>query len=126
MLGPLGFFLALLLGLGCLYFGIMNQGPVTVTLMPGIPPRSAFVGEIALYSAMVGALVAALLWFPPWLGAHRHVRRLRRRVRELESLLQQSRAGISEAPASALETGIGDTGIAVSRPVAARIDEEPI
>src|SRR5689334_11199336 len=34
MLGPLGFFLALLLGLGCLYFGIMNQGPVTVTLMP--------------------------------------------------------------------------------------------
>jgi len=126
MLGPLGFFLALLLGLGCLYFGIMNQVPVTVTLMPGFPPRSAFVGEIALYSAMVGALVAALLWFPQWLGAHRHVRRLRRRVRELEGLLHQARAGIAEAPASALETGIGDTGIAVPRPVVARIDEEPI
>ena len=126
MLGPLGFFLALLLGLGCLYFGIMNQAPVTVTLMPGLPARSAFIGEIALYSAMVGALVAALLWFPPWLGAHRHVRRLRRRVRELEGQLSQSRAIVGEAPASALETGLGETEITVSRPVPARIDEEPV
>jgi len=126
MLGPLGFFLALLLGLGCLYFGIMNQVPVTVTLLPGLAPRSAFIGEIALYSAMVGTLVAGLLWLPAWLGARRHARRLVRRVRELEGRLKQPPSLIAETPVASLETVIAEPERVVPRRVTAHVDEEPV
>lgn len=126
MLGPLGFFLALLLGLGCLYFGIMNQTPVAVTLLPGIAPRSAFIGEIALYSAMVGALVAGLLWFPAWLGVRRHVRRLGRRVRELERQVKSSTPMVEETPVTPLATGVSEPELVAPRRVTAHVDEEPV
>jgi hypothetical protein len=75
---------------------------------------------------MVGALVAALLWFPAWHGVHRHRSRLVRRVRELESQLKQPNSLIAETTVAPLQTSIAEPEVVVPRRVTAHVDEEPV
>jgi len=126
MLGTIGAILAILLALAVGYFSVMNQTPVSVSWWPGMPPRSAFIWEIALYAAMTGCLVSGLFLVGPWLGAHRRCRQLRRRVRELEQKLVAIVPSLSEAPQPTLSNGVVTTTVSTGRAVAARADEEPV
>lgn len=124
MLGPILYFLALALGLGLVYFFVQNQTPISVVLLPGMPPRSAFVAELVAYAAMAGGLVMMLLCLPPWFAASRRCRQLRRRVKELETRV--GAAVVGETPLSALENGLGKPDTAATRAVTALVDEEPV
>jgi uncharacterized integral membrane protein len=126
MLGTIGAILAILLALAVGYFSVMNQTPVSVSWWPGMPPRAAFIWEIALYAAMAGCLVSGLFLVGPWLGAHRRCRQLRRRVRELEQKLVAGGPSISEAPRPTLNNGVVTSTAGPGRAVAARTDEEPV
>jgi uncharacterized integral membrane protein len=125
MLGPILYLLGLLFALGLGYFFLLNQTPISVVLLPGLPPRSAFVGELVAYAAMAGGLVMLLLSMPPWIAASRRCRQLRRQVRELEARLGVKPV-VGEAPLSALDNGLGAAGTVGSRAVASRADEEPV
>jgi uncharacterized integral membrane protein len=126
MLGTIGAILAIVLALAVGYFSVMNQTPVSVSWWPGMPPRAAFIWEIALYAAMAGCFVSGLFLLGPWVGAHRRCRQLRRRVRELEEKLTAGVASISEAPQSSLKNGVVPSTVSAGRAVAARSDEEPV
>lgn len=126
MLGVIGAILALVLGLGVIYFMAMNPAPVAVHLWPGMPTRSAFISEIALYSALTGVLIGACLLLWGWLGAHARCRRLARRLRELEAKLNQGQPLVVEAPRAALEKrSLLKARSKETRAVAAP-DEEPV
>lgn len=126
MLGPILYLLGLLLALGLMYFFALNPTPVSVVLLPGMPPRSAFVAELVAYAAIAGGLVMLLFSLPPWIAASRRCRQLRRRVRELETRLGTTPV-VGETPHTALENGLGSAeATKTGRAVVAHADEEPV
>src|SRR5438105_1827026 len=102
MRGTIGLLLGLILLLGFGYFCYLNLAPVSVRFWPGVPPRSAFIAEIAAYSAIAGVLAALLLLLGESLGTRRRCRQLARRVRELEARLSQVQSGVRDASLGSL------------------------
>jgi uncharacterized integral membrane protein len=132
MRGTIGLLLGLILLLGFGYFCYLNVVPVSVRFWPGVPPRTAFIGEIAAYSAIAGALVALLLMLGESLGTRRRCRQLARRVRELERRLPQVQLGASDLASlgNGPATPVGRvSGSSLANPPVAAIaaaDEEPV
>jgi uncharacterized integral membrane protein len=119
----LGLLAALILALLCGYFSFLNQTPVQVNFPPPIPPQHAFLHEIILLPAIVGALISFCALAAPLLGARRTARALRRQMRALEEQLKALR----EAPAPAPLYSGNSSALAPAHPSqVARSDEEPV
>jgi len=133
MRGAVGLLLGLILLLGFGYFCYLNVVPVSVRFWPGMPPRSAFIWEIAAYSALTGTLIALLLLLGESLGTRRRFRQMSRRIRELEARLQLAPGAPVPSPLVAGSTGpaasLGQrTAAPLEKPAraATAVDEEPV
>jgi hypothetical protein len=120
-MGILGFLAALLLAIVFGYFAYLNQEAVLLNFGL-IPPRRAFLHEVAGYSALAGALFSAFLALGPLWRSSRAIRALRRHIRALEEQAKtlQEAAGspaLYSERASLLPTARGNA--------VARADEEP-